>query len=96
MKNEHGFEQTHLGNHIVEAKNKTRFFNEKTAKFVIKTILEKDEFTYAFKGKYGRTVLSRKFNYSFGVDTKNKELFIGKVVLGKDGAVITSYPTRRI
>ena len=63
---------------------------------MIKTILEKDEFTYVFKGKYGRTVLSRKFNYSIGVDTKNKELFIGKVVLGKDGAVITRYPTRRI
>ena len=55
--------------------------------FVIKTILEKDEFTYVFKGKYGRIVLSRKFKYSIGIDTKNKELFIGKVVLGKDGAV---------
>lgn len=83
-------------NHILFKKNKSRFYNEETAVRVITKILEVDQSTTVCRGNLGRLVLMRKFPYSIRVDSKNTELFVGKVVLGVSGDVITSFPTERI
>ena len=83
-------------NHISFRSNKTTFNNKDTAVYVIEKILKRDIHTTERKGKYGRTILKRKFTVPIGVDTKNKNLFVGKLILGVTGEIVTCFPTRRI
>lgn len=84
-----------IQNHIKRKAGKTCFLNQKTAIFVIRTILGRDKNTTVKEDKNfkDRLVLSRRFQTHIGLQ-KRGPLFVGKVVITIEGKLVTAFPSK--